>query len=1030
MTRRLPGRARRLPATDEIPVRSSNPAGGNGGTAARSRRRSPVPSILCPLLTLLPWPAVAQSLPAGDAPYVTEQAGPGRFPLFTAGRPAVLRVSPADWPGVVRAAKDLRADVGRVTGTQPELVEAEGSAATASPAVLIGTIGRSPLIDALVKAGKLDVSGVAGKWETYLLQVVAYPMPGMKQALVIAGSDKRGTIYGIYDLSAQIGVSPWYWWADVPVAHRSALYVLPGRHTDGEPAVKYRGIFLNDEAPALTGWAREKFGGLNHQFYEHVFELILRLKGNYLWPAMWGNAFNADDTLNPVLADEYGVVMGTSHHEPMLRAQQEWKRFGHGEWNYEHNDSTLRAFWADGIRHMGTHESIVTVGMRGDGDMPMSQSANIALLERIVADQRRIIEQVTGKPASATPQLWALYKEVQDYYDKGMRVPDDVTLLFSDDNWGDIRRLPSTGDRNRPGGFGIYYHFDYVGGPRNYKWIDTNPIPRIWEQLRLAHEYGANRIWIVNVGDLKPMEYPISFWFDYAWNPDRIPASALPDYARRWAAQQFGAEHAADIGQVITTYLKYAGRRKPELLDTATYSLANYGEAERTVADWRVLEARAQALEATLPAPYRDAFYQLVLHPIEAYANLADLYVTVAQNRAYAGMMQWRAGSVALADRTRKLFERDAEISRYYNKELAGGKWDHMMDQTHIGYAYWQEPPRNVMPPVEVIQVPDAPDMGVAVVERIPARPRFGPGSGGPGAGFRPAPPALPPFDPYLRETYHLDVYNRGRTPFEYSVSAAQPWVVVTPARGTVTDQQRVAVSVDWSRAPAGTDTVPLTISGPNDSRLSVLAIVTNPASPRRDEVVGFVESDGYVSMEAEHFTRSVGGNGANGIRWERIPDFGRTLSGVDPTPVTAPAQTPGGSAPHLEYRVFMFDTGMVKVQAYVSPTWDFTGGTGLRYAVCFDDEAPQVVNIHADGSSTGKTDGNPAWEQGVANAIKILTTQHHLAQAGPHVLKFWMVDPGIVLQKLVIDAGGVRPSYLGPPESFFGAPARVSARK
>ena len=288
--------------------------------------------------------------------------------------------------------------------------------------------------------------------------------------------------------------------------------------------MKYRGIFLNDEAPALTGWAKEKFGGVNHKFYEKVFELILRLKGNYLWPAMWGNAFNDDDNVDPQLADDYGIVMGTSHHEPMLRAQQEWKRYGKGPWNYEHNDSTLRAFWADGIRNMGPHENIVTVGMRGDGDMPMTTGSNIALLERIVRDQRAIIETVTKKPASETPQLWALYKEVQDYYDKGMRVPDDVTLLFSDDNWGNIRRLPSRADTARAGGFGIYYHFDYVGGPRNYKWINTNPIARVWEQMHLAYEYGARRIWIVNVGDLKPMEFPISFFLDYAWNPNRIPA--------------------------------------------------------------------------------------------------------------------------------------------------------------------------------------------------------------------------------------------------------------------------------------------------------------------------------------------------------------------------------------------------------------------------------------------------------------------------------------------------------------------------
>jgi hypothetical protein len=712
---------------------------------------------------------------------------------------------------------------------------------------------------------------------------------------------------------------------------------------------------------------------------------------------MWGSAFNLDDPQNPVLADEYGIVMSTSHHEPMQRAQQECKRVGHGEWNYEHNDSVLRDFWREGIRNMGSHESVVTLAMRGDGDMPMTQGANIALLERIVADQRKIIAEVTAKDPAQTPQVWALYKEVQEYYDKGMRVPDDVTLLFSDDNWGNIRRLPSPQDKDRAGGFGVYYHFDYVGGPRNRKWLNPNPIPRIWEQLRLAHEYGANRIWVVNVGDLKPMEYPIQFFLDYAWDPSRTPASRLPEYARAWAAQQFGAGHAGEIADVVTTYLKYAGRKTPELLDTATYSLMNFREAETVVGDWRALEERAKALAKALPAGYQDAYYQLVLHPVLAMTNLSDLYLTVAKNRLYAA--QGRAATNDLAQRARRLFQRDAEISAFYNDTLAGGKWHHMMDQTHIGYTYWQEPPRNVMPRVDVIQVPEPAEMGVSLVE------------------MNRAPRTLPAFDPYLRQTYHFDVYNRGSTPFPFSVEAGRPWVTVSPASGTVDQEVRVAVSVNWSRAPAGEDTVPITVTGPNEAQVVVRAPVHLPAAAGRD-FAGFVESGNWVSMEAEHFTRAVAGNG---VTWEVIPDFGRTLSGVHPTPVTAASQTPGGSSPRLEYRVFLADTGTVSVHAYVSPTWDFRGGGGLRYAISFDDEAPQMVNIHADGSSTGVTDGNHAWEQGVANAIKVLVSEHRLPTPGEHILKYWMVDPGIVLQKLVVARGDLPESYLGPPESFRG---------
>jgi hypothetical protein len=951
---------------------------------------------------------------------VVGEAAPDRFPLAADGRVATLVLDEGEWPGVIRAAGDLGSDLERVTTVEPSVTV--GGRPTQGPLVLIGTLGRSATIDRLVAEGKIGGDALAGRWETFLTQTVANPLPGVDRALVIAGSDKRGTIYGLYDVSAQIGVSPWTWWADVPVPHRPSLHVLPGRHTQGTPAVKYRGIFINDEAPAMSGWTREHNGGFNSRLYTKVFELILRLKGNFLWPAMWGSAFNMDDPQNPVLADEYGIVMSTSHHEPMQRAQQEWRRVGRGAWNYEQNDSVLRAFWRDGIRNKGDKEGVVTLAMRGDGDMPMTEDANIGLLERIVADQREIIAEVTGKDPAETPQVWALYKEVQEYFDKGMRVPEDVTLLFADDNWGNIRRLPSPEARDRAGGYGVYYHFDYVGGPRNYKWLNTNPIPRIWEQMHLAHEYGARRIWVVNVGDLKPMEYPIQFFLDYAWDPTRTPAERLPAYARAWAAQQFGAGHAAEIADVVATYLKYAGRRTPELLDTVTYSLTNFREAERSVEAWRALEERAQALAAALPASHQDAYYQLVLHPVLAMANLADLYVTVARNRMYAA--QGRAATNDLAERARRLFERDAEISAFYNDTLAGGKWRHMMDQTHIGYTYWQEPPRNVMPRVDVIQVPEPAEMGVGVVEvnrAPPARRRGFPGGGPPGGTFF-GPPTLPELDPYLRRTYHLDVYNRGSTPFEFATETGAAWVRVTPASGTIEKEARVAVSVDWSRAPVGVDTVPVTVTGPDDTRVVVRAPVRVPAEPGRD-FAGFVQSADWVSMEAEHFTRAVDGDG---IAWQVIPDFGKTLSGVHPTPVTAASRTPGGSSPQLEYRVFMPDTGTVRVHAYVSPTWDFTGGDGLRYAVSIDDEAPKVVNVHADGSSTGVTDGNDAWERGVADAIKVHVSEHRLLTPGEHVVRYWMVDPGIVLQKLVVAHGELPESYLGPPESFRGSGAPV----
>jgi hypothetical protein len=418
-------------------------------------------------------PASAARALLDDSWYVSADEAPDRFALSAAGRTAPLVVAATDYPGVIRAATNLGVDLGRVTGVAPEVLTDQTPAAGGM--VLIGTLGKSPLLDQLVSDGKIDVTDIAGRWESWLLEAVDAPLPGVDRALVIAGSDKRGTIYGIYDLSAQIGVSPWYWWADVPVPEQSTLYVLPGRHGEGEPAVKYRGLFINDENPSLLGWVNQKFGGFKQPFYEEVFELMLRLRANYLWPAQWGKAFNDDDASNPQLADEYGIVMGTAHNEPMMRAEDEWRRYGWGAWDYLTNTEFLREYWAQGIRRMGTYESIVTIGMRGQGDARLSPNPDIPLVETVVADQRQILADVTGRDPTTIPQVWTLYKEVQDYYDQGMRVPDDVTLILADDNFGNIRKLPQLEDPPRPGGFGIYYHYDYVGSPRSYKWLNTNP---------------------------------------------------------------------------------------------------------------------------------------------------------------------------------------------------------------------------------------------------------------------------------------------------------------------------------------------------------------------------------------------------------------------------------------------------------------------------------------------------------------------------------------------------------------------------
>jgi hypothetical protein len=942
------------------------------------------------------------SFAEGKSSYIACEKTAGAFPLAVSGRPASLCVSSRDYPGVVRIARLLQADLGRVTGAKPELLTDEPP--SDGEIVLIGTLGRHPLIDRLAEEGKFKAADLAGRREMFVLEEVRRPTPDVDRALVIAGSDKRGTLYGMLDLSSRIGVSPWYWWADVPVRLRRNLFIAPGRHTLGEPAVTYRGIFINDESPALDKWAHETFGGFNHKFYEKVFELILRLKGNLLWPAMWGRAFFDDDPANVDTADEFGIVIGTSHHEPMMRAHAEWGRYGTGQWNYPANEKVLREFWEHGVRDLGRREVIVTLGMRGDGDMPMTAETNVALLERIVKDQREILACATGNDAAAVPQQWALYKEVQDYYDRGMHVPDDVTLLMCDDNWGNIRRLPPPGEKKHPGGYGMYYHFDYVGGPRNYKWVNTTQISRTWEQMHLAYRHGVDRIWIVNVGDIKPLELPVQFFLEFAWNPDAWSAERMADYHRIWAEQQFGAEHAEEIAGILNLCTRYNSRRKPELLDPDTYSLINYGEAETVVEEYRRLAEEAGRVGGALPEERRDAYDQLVLYTVKACANLNELYVAAGKNRLYAE--QGRASANDWAEKARLLFEKDAELSRYYNETLAGGKWNHIMDQTHIGYTTWQQPIENVMPGVREIALPEAAEMGVTVEGTEDWWPKAK------------GEPTLPEFDAFRRQVQTIDVFNRGRTPFECRVEAGAPWLLVEPVRRTVEKEIRLSVRVDWRQAPSGTLRAPITITGPGGARVIVQAPMHNPGSPKREQVEGFIEGGGCVSIEAEHCSRAVG---TGAVRWQRIPDLGRTLSAMTPFPVTVPRQVPGGENPRLEYRMHLFHGGAVKVRAYISPTQDFLNAQGLRYAVSFDEESPQTVNLGSD-------DSNPAWEKAVAENVKIGVSEHRLAAPGPHVLKFWMVDPGVALQKIVVDAGGVRPSYLGPPESFRRGVARGSS--
>ena len=828
------------------------------------------------------------------------------FIIADNGKVAPIIVDGNDWTGVRRAASDLADDIGKVTGFKsavyPDTPKKGGC-------IVAGTIGKSKLIDALIDQGKLKVDSVRGEWESYVTDVI-------DGNLIIAGSDKRGTIYGIYDISKNIGVSPWYYWADVPVAHKDRLEYNEGRVVQSSPKVKYRGIFINDEWPSFGGWCVNQHGGVNSKAYTHMFELLLRLKANYLWPAMWDTAFNEDDPECPRLADEYGIVMGTSHHEPMMRAHKEYTRRKDeiGAWDYKSNPERIEKFFREGMERNKDYDNIVTIGMRGDGDVAMGKgddNDNMETLRNVINAQRGILSDIYGRPDSV-PQLWAIFTEVQRYYDAGFNVPDDVTLLFCDNNWGYIRRTAPKEENERKGGFGMYYHIDMNGGPWNDRWINTSPIPKLREQLNLAYQSGIDRIWIINVGDLKPKELPIDFIMDYAWNPDKVAPGDERKWLEDWASQTFGNHVAADVADVLAKYPKYNLWRKPEVQTAGIFSVENYNEAERIDSLWLALEEKTEQIKHKISPEAMDAFYQLVYYPAIASSGVARMYVAAEQNRYYADKGDARANQYA--DRVKELFERDARLTAFYNDSISNGKWRGMMQDKHIGYTQWFMPDNNIMPDVRYIDLSMAKDI----------------------------------------ETVNLPIT-------EYSIPAIK-------------------------------------------------------------------------------FNRN---NGVNGVNWIVLPDLGRGEGCMGIDQVAAPSASIESQSPTLEYDVDVAGGDSITFAIGILPTQDVDPARGLRIAVQLNDGKTEVIDArrglvdtfdeYTPANLKNSKKLKPLPERGkmalngygramrneVFDNIRWLEATFPVENIGINTLKLKMIDPEIVIERIVVNPDNSRYSYFGPPEKF-----------
>ena len=783
------------------------------------------------------------------------------------GTSDTITYDPLDWKGVRMAVANLRNDFKAVTGSE-------------NAPIVVGTIGKSKL----AKKYKLQSKELQGKWEQYLIFTD-------KGKLVILGSDKRGTIYGIYELSRQIGVSPWYWMADAPIQKHGQLFAKSGIYTDGEPKVKYRGIFINDEWPSFGTWCNNQFGGINSKAYAHIFELMLRLKANYFWPAMWDSRFNEDDPLSPQLADEMGIIMGTSHHEPMMRAHKEYvyRKDSIGAWDYATNKANLDRFFEEGLERNKAYDNLITIGMRGDGDVAMgngNDEDNMKTLKDVVDGQREIIERVYKKPASEVPQLWAIFTEVQRYYDAGFTVPDDVTLLFCDNNWGYIRRTGPEKEQARKGGMGMYYHIDMNGGPWNDRWINTTTAAKIREQLNLAYQTGIDRIWIINVGDLKPKEMPIDFIMHYAWNPDDYPADKIDQYMVDWARSIFGGEYAREIADIVTEYSNMNLERKPEVQRVGIYSVET-GEAQRMFNRWDELEKRTLSLSKKMPAEMQDAFYQLVEYPAVASAGVAKIYL---------------AATLGDSITMQTLFERDKQMTDKYNKVIAGGKWDGMMLDKHIGYRMWSMPNENTLPQV--------------------AKPSDKTG---------------------------------------------------------ITASETAIMAHDYTRRTATED-----------------------------------------------------------VRWVFLPGLGRGKGNMGIEPVTAKSR-PLGDGATLEYDINFSQSGKQKLALGILPTNDVNPARGLRIGVRVDDGEMQTIDarqgyvdtfneytkeniarskvlkpLPRPASDIYLSGSRQRMRSEIFDNLRWLSIDFDIPTAGYHTVKVVMIDPEIVVEKLVINPDNEHPSYHG----------------
>jgi len=929
------------------------------------------------------------------------------FCLAAKGLAVDLLVDSKDRNTLLLAARLFAEDIERVAGQK---VAIRHSLQSASPfCVIAGTLDDSTIIKNLIKSKKIDVTEIEGKWESALVQVVENPFKGIKKALVIAGSDRRGAAYGLLELSKQIGVSPWYYFADVSVKKRDSIYIKSGRFIQSSPSVKYRGIFINDEMWGLRPWAQytlspEEGKGIGPAAHRKIFELLLRLKANFVWPAMHLHTtpFNCYED-NKVVADEYGIVMGSSHIEPMLRNNMrlaEWDReYPDEPWDYIKNRDHIYKYWEKRVKENGKYDNVYTIGKRGKDDQS-SSDINVEMLEKIFADQREILKKWVNKDVTKVPQVLVPYTEILGLYNKGLKVPDDVIICWPDDNFGNIRQLPDKQEQQRSGGSGIYYHFQWLNGATTaYPWLYTTPLALTWTEMKKAYDYNVRDLWVVNVGDIKPAEIGIDYFMQMAWDISDFQDNNPDAFLKDWASREFGSEYANRIAAVMEKHYELGYARRPESMvmykgrtKKYTYdwfSVTNYNdEAQQRVDAYDELIKEVDAIYEVLPTEMKDSFFQMVAYNVKC-AGLQNKKVIYAQ-KSYAYGEQNRASASVYAAMAQRAEDDIFKMINHYNRELVtvGAKWDHMASLPGPWGAQWQQ---WAMPPVSNYSGNGYPSLSSAL-------------EGGDKA-------ELPGFSVYNQDKRFIDLFNTGNGVIYWSAGVSADWIKLDQISGVISDETRIWVTIDWDKAPKGRAVQGKvnfnwsSMANDDGTPIEITLSVFNPRQPSLKSVKGFVECNGYISIEAEHYAAKVDkGNAA----WHVIDGLGRSGSSVTVLPTTIPCNLSRDAimskSPVLEYDIYTFTEGEAEITLNCIPSNPINADYGLRLAVAVDDGEPLVIERHSTRS--------------VMENLMTLKTKVTMGKEGQHKLKVWMVDPGLVIDKIIIDAGGVKESYMGPPES------------